>query len=274
MTLLRSTVLSLLFLSAASCTDGPATFATWLGASDKPQKAPAFYYGLCDPSTGSTCSAETLRETTESVLREVVDRPGSVVRLWMQGRTIEETRLVATATVPVFRVTGRRARAEAEDRWITEERDAFCRAAEPGLRKRIRRSPIAESLGLIALASRATRGERHIFAITDALEVSDYGEFECGHLPKPDRFARLLDAHRVLPHGSLAGIDVRFCHVDLGAIDGGRCAVSLARAAEVRAIWHAALAAAGATHIEIRPGALESQTTTTAKESSNVQTIQ
>ena len=270
---MRRHVLPLLALViAAGC--GKTTIGDWFGATDKPQKAPAFYEQLCDPSSGSTCSAETLRETTESVLREVVDRPGSVVRLWMQGRTIEGTRLVGTATVPVFRVTGRRARADAENRWIVEERDAFCRAAEPGLRKRIRRSPIAESLGVIALASPPARGERHIVAITDALEVSDYGEFECGRLPKPERFARLLDAHRVLPHGSLAGIDVRFCHVDLGAIDGGRCAVSLARAAEVRAIWHAALAAAGATHIDIRPGVLESQTTTSAKESSNVQTIQ
>src|SRR4051812_25141842 len=82
------------------------------GATDKPQKPPVFYDQLCDPSSGSTCSAETLRETSESVLREAVDQPGSIVRLWMQGRTIEGTRLVATATVPVFRVTGRRARAD------------------------------------------------------------------------------------------------------------------------------------------------------------------
>jgi hypothetical protein len=270
----RHALPALALVAVAACGKTGGTVGEWFGASDKPQKPPVFSEQLCDPSTGSTCSAETLRETTESVLREVVDRPGSIVRLWMQGRSIEGTRPVATATVPVFRVTGRRARAEAENRWVAEERDAFCRAAEPGLRKRIRRSPIAESLGVIALASPSTRGKRQIVAITDGLEVSDYGEFECGHLPKPDRFARLLATHRVLPHGSLAGVDVRFCHVDLGAIDGGRCAVSLARAAEVRAIWHAALAAAGATHINIRPGALESQTTTTAKESGNVQTIQ
>jgi hypothetical protein len=43
--LLLTLFLALLFLAA--CADGPATLATWLGASDKPQKAPAFYYGLC-----------------------------------------------------------------------------------------------------------------------------------------------------------------------------------------------------------------------------------
>jgi hypothetical protein len=260
---MRRHVLAMLALViVAGCGDKTGdTIGEWFGATDRPQKAPVFYDVLCDPSSGSTCSAETLRETSESVLREAVDHPGSVIRLWMQGRTIEGTRLVATATVPVFRVTGRRARADVENRWVGEERDAFCSAAEPGLRKRIRRSPIAESLGLIALASPPGRGKREIVAITDALEVSDYGEFECGHLPKPDRFARLLGERRVLPPGSLAGVDVRFCHVDLGAIDGGRCAVSLARAADVRTIWHAALAAAGATNIDIRPGALEPQTT-------------
>jgi hypothetical protein len=251
----------LAFVVVAGCGKSGDTIGEWFGATDKPQKAPVSYDELCDPSSGSTCSVETLRETSESVLREAVNQPGSIIRLWMQGRTIEGTRLVATATVPVFRVTGRRARADAENRWVAEERDAFCSAAEPGLRKRIRRSPIAESLGLIALASPPARGKRQIVAITDALEVSDYGEFECGHLPKPDQFARLLGEHRVLPPGSLAGVDVRFCHVDLSAIDGGRCAVSLARSADVRTIWRAALAAAGATHIDIRPGALEPQAT-------------
>jgi hypothetical protein len=260
-------VLALLVVAGCGKTGG--TIGEWFGATDKPQKAAVFYDELCDPSSGSTCSAETLRETSEGVLRDAVDRPGSIVRLWMQGRTIEGTRLVATATVPVFRVTGRRARADAEGRWVAEERDAFCSAAEPGLRKRIHRSPIAESLGLIALASPPARGKREIVAITDALEVSDYGEFECGRLPRPDRFARMLALHRILPQGSLAGVDVRFCRVDIRAIDSGRCAVSLARAAEVRAIWHAALAAAGATQIDIRPGALESQSIA-RKESSNV----
>jgi len=262
---MRRNVLAMLAVVVVAGCGGKTgnTIGEWFGATDKPQKVPVFYDQLCDPSSGSTCSAETLRETSESVLREAVDQPGSIVRLWMQGRTIEGTRLVATATVPVFRVTGRRARADAENRWVAEERDAFCSAAEPGLRKRIRRSPIAESLGLIALASPPLRGKRQIVAITDALEVSDYGEFECGHLPKPERFARLLGERRVLSQGSLAGVDVRFCHVDLGAIDGGRCAVSLARAADVRTIWHAALAAAGATHIDIRPGALEPQAAAT-----------
>ncbi len=149
----------------------------------------------------------------------------------------------------------------------------LCSAAGNSVQKRVRRSPVAESLGVIALAPTPVAGEREIIAVTDALEVSDYGEFECGRLPKPERFARSLAEHHILPPGSLSGVDVRFCHVDLGVIDGGRCAVSLARAAEIRAIWRAALTQAGASTVEIRQGGLESQTTT-GKESTHAQKIQ
>ena len=62
--------------------------------------------------------------------------------------------------------------------------------------------------------------------------------------------------------------------VSLRAIDGDRCAVSLERAAEIRAIWRAALGAAGASNVEIRQGGLDSSETTTGKESTNAQTIQ
>ncbi|MGH9419110.1 MAG: hypothetical protein ACRD3J_03985, partial [Thermoanaerobaculia bacterium] len=89
------------------------------------------------------------------------------------------------------------------------------------------------------------------------MEVSDFGKFECGPLPKPEHFARMLARDHVLPPGSLSGIRVQFCHFDLGAIDRGRCSASLARASAIRALWHSALAAAGASSVEIRQGGLD-----------------
>src|SRR2546423_13682836 len=99
----RHVLAMLALVVVAGCGKGGGTIGEWLGATDKPQKAPVFYDALCDPSFGSTCSAETLRETSDSVLREAVDRPGSIVRLWMQGRTIEGARLGAAATGPLLR---------------------------------------------------------------------------------------------------------------------------------------------------------------------------
>jgi hypothetical protein len=253
-------VLLVTALGYVGCGKNAATFAAWFGATDKPQLVSVTIDILCDASSGSTCTPDALREVTQAALREAAERPGSTVRLWMQGRNIETTRLVAVAKSPMRRVAGRRARADAEDHWVAKECASLSSAAANASRKRMRRSPIAESIGIVGLAPPPASGKREIIAVTDALEVSDYGEFECGRLPKPERFARSLTLHGVLPPGSLAGIAIRFCHVDLGAIDGGRCAVSLGRAAEIRAIWRAALTAAGASTVEIRSGGIESET--------------
>jgi hypothetical protein len=255
-------VFLVLFVTAlgwVGCGKNASTIAAWFGATDKPQLVPITIDILCDASSGATCTADALREVTQEALREAAERPGSAVRLWMQGRNIETTRLIAVAKSPERRVAGRRARAETEKRWVAKECATLSSAGANAARKRMRRSPIAESIGIVALTPSLVRGKREIIAVTDALEVSDYGEFECGKLPKPERFARSLALHGVLPPGSLTGIAVRFCHVDLGAIDGGRCAVSLGRAAEIRAIWRAALIAAGASTVEIRSGGIESE---------------
>jgi len=274
---MRSILAVLLVVGAATiavvkCGKSAATIAAWFGAADKPQPAAVTIDILCDASSGSTCNDEALREVSEAKLRAAAARPGSLVRLWMQGLSIETTRIVASATSPQHRATGRHARVGTESQWIAKQCAAF-QAAAGAMRKRVRRSPIAESIGVIALAP-AARGKREIVVITDALETSAFGQFECGRLPKPERFARTLAARHVLPPGSLKGADVTFCHVDLGAIDGGRCEVSLGRAAEVRAIWRAALTQAGASNVEIRQGGPETTNATTGKDSSNAQTIQ
>src|SRR5258706_14099985 len=116
---MRRHILAMLALViVAGCGKTGGTISEWFGATDKPQKAPVFYDELCDASSGSTCSAETLRETSESVLREAGDRPGSIIRLWMQGRTIEGTRLRATAPRPGLRATGPPPPADAGNPWV------------------------------------------------------------------------------------------------------------------------------------------------------------
>jgi hypothetical protein len=250
-------VLSLAFIG---CGDGRATVATWLGASDKPTPEPRAIDILCDPSSGSTCTDRTFREVLQVALREVADRPGSAVRIWMQGRSIETTRMIAEVRSARPRATGRRARADFDRRWIAKEYSLILSVTHMAVPKRMQRSPIAEAIGLIALAPPPVNGRRELMVVTDALEVSDYGDFECRPLPKPDRFARALARNNVLPPGSLAGVEVHFCHVDLGAIDRGRCAVSLGRAADIRTLWRAALTAAGASSVEIRQGGLDPTT--------------
>ncbi|MGH7485808.1 MAG: hypothetical protein ACRD3J_06730 [Thermoanaerobaculia bacterium] len=253
-------ILLALSLALSGCGNTHATIAEWFGASDRVEPAPVTIDILCDPSSGSTCTERSLREVVEGALRSVVNRPGSLVRLWMQGRNIETTRMIAEARSGKPRGTGRRARADYEIRWRTNALASLSGASDTIVRKRVHRSPIAEAIGVIALAPPATASTRELIVISDGMEVSDYGEFECARLPKPERFVRSLARSRVLPPGSLRGVSVRFCHFDLGAIDRGRCAVSLARASQIRDLWRAVLAAAGASSIEIRQGGFDPST--------------
>lgn len=265
MTLRRTTALFLPLFFLVSCTDGP----DWFGASDKPLPPAIIENVLCDPSAGSTCSEATLREVLGTALGQAGERPGSVVRLWIQGRDIETTRMVGEVRSVKARGSGRRARQEHESRWIAEGLRSLMAAAEPSLRLHPRRSPIAEAIGRVALATPPTKEPRLLIVVTDGFEVSDFGSFECDALPTPDRFARVLARERVLPPGSLRGMSIVFSHVDLGSIDRGRCSLSLRRAADVRAIWQTALRNAGAPHVEIQSGSFQALATA-AKEASNV----
>lgn len=245
----------------AGCGDSHATVAEWFGATDRPPAAPLTEDILCDASSGSSCNAETLHEVVDVELRKAAERPESLVRVWMQGRDIETTRIAAEFRSGASRGTGRRARADYEARWVREASASVETRAAAALLKPAHRSPIAESMGLIALAPAVPGSTREVVAITDAMEVADL-DFECGRLPKPERFVRLLAKNRILPERSLKGVSVTFCHVDLGRIDRGRCPLTLLRAEEIRSLWKAALIAAGAKSVEIREGGLDLQSTT------------
>ena len=72
-------------------------------------------------------------------------------------------------------------------------------AAKPLLAKRYRRSPIAESITRVALAGTPAQMRRFIVVISDGLEVSTFGDWECGRLPTTKRFLRNLHRGEVLP---------------------------------------------------------------------------
>jgi hypothetical protein len=263
-------LIALLVWAVAGCGDSHASIAEWFGASDRPLAAPVTEDILCDASSGSSCNAETLREAVDIALRRATERPESMVRVWVQGRDIETTRIAAEVRSGAPHGTGRRARADYEGRWVREASASIDTRTIAALRKSARRSPIAESIGLIALAPAVPGSTREIVVITDAFEVSDFGDFECGPLPKPERFTRLLAKNRVLTERSLKGVAVTFCHVDLGRIDRGRCPLSLLRADQIRALWKAALAAAGAKSVEIREGGIEPLSVTNPRKDSHV----
>jgi hypothetical protein len=172
----------------------------------------------------------------------------------MQGSTVERTRIVWTATSVKPQRSGRRAVQDEESRWIAKSlRDALS-AARPSLGCHAFRSPIAETVTRVSLATAPPDAERWITVVSDGLEVSDFANFECAKLPRASTFVQSLQRKRVLGPRSLAGIHVRMCFLDLAPVDGGRCPMTVARAIDVRALWAAALAAAGSRDVQVTEG--------------------
>lgn len=233
-----------------------STFGEALGVIDKPTPPRVAIDILCDPSAGSTCTVATLRRTVAHSLDVAVERPGSTVSVWMQGRDVATTSMAAEVTSPLRKRLGRRAKQRAAETWTASAAQTLLAASKPHLGKRYRRSPIAESITRVALAGRPVSMRRVLVIITDTLEVSKFGDWECGRLPKTERL--LLNLHRaeVLPERSLTGMSVQFCHVELSPIDANRCPVSLQRAAAIETLWRTAIKAAGADAFEIRHGAV------------------
>jgi hypothetical protein len=243
------------------CGNFGSTVDSWLGAGDKPAQSAILTDVICDPSSGSTCTEATLDNVLAAVLAHAAERPGSSVRVWLQGKDVPTTRMIGAVVSARPRGTGRRAKAAYVARWSADARRRLLAAMRESAVKRWHRSPVAESLSRVALEGGPARADREIIVITDALEVSDFGDFECGVLPSPKRFVSTLERNHVLDPRSLAGVRVRFCHLDLGAIDRGRCAMTLARAEAVEALWTAAVKAAGAAEVTFDHGALRASVT-------------
>jgi hypothetical protein len=202
---------------------------------------------LCDSGAGSTCTTETLNTTLDRELAAAAERPESIVRLWSMGTTVGDTTIVGVAVSPQNTKRGRTSRKLVQDHFVATAKTDLLKAIEPRLAGAARRrSPIAESIARIVWAAAPPRMPRRFVIITDAREVSSFGDFECGVLPKPGEFVEKLHSDLVLPSGSLNGVAVEFIHVSLGAVDGDRCAFSLSRAAAIRELWKAAITSAGA----------------------------
>lgn len=254
----RSLVVVLILLTllaglTASCDWSKRTVVD-MGLIDSPAPAPLVDDVDCDGSRGSSCSASTLALVLTPALTAAASRPGSIVRLWMQGSTVERTRIVWTATSLKPKRSGRRAVQDEESRWVaTSLRDALA-AARPSLGCHAFRSPIAETVTRVSLATAPQGAERWITVVSDGLEVSDFANFECAKLPRASTFVQSLQRKRVLGPTSLTAIHVRMCFLDLAPVDGGRCPMTVARAIDVRALWAAALVAAGSRDVQVTEG--------------------
>lgn len=226
-----------------------------LGLSDGDPPPPAMVDLICDSSKGSSCTSETVNAVLNVALPYASIRSDSSVRFWAQGSAFGDTRLAGSQKVGRPSKPGKKSQNAYEIRWVDNARDYFAKAVEPYLaRPGASRSPIAEGISKVALAGGAPGFARLLVVISDAREVSQFGDFECGPVPSGEKFTRALLREGVLMPGSLTGAKVHFAFVTEGEVDGQRCGATVGRATQVRALWLEALTRAGAAEVSFSGG--------------------
>lgn len=240
-----SSLAVLLSLLLPACDSSRAGFDSVFGTPE-PDRSTRCVDIVVDGSRGSPANRESLRASGGAALPFVATSPGGLVRVWVIGRAgFGDTRLVTSVVTPAFRGRSTKARRAAQERWAADSLRSLLGACEPlwaGARPRT--SPLFDGLTKVAIATPGTT-TRVIAVISDLREESPRGHWECGALPRPDAFPRLLHRDSLLLPGSLSRTRVLFTSVGMGEIDGNRCPVRLDRELLIQQLWTAVIAAAG-----------------------------
>lgn len=244
--------LACLFLSGCGGVGG--SLGEWLGVVDPPSPPVVTVDVLCDHSSGSSCDERSLASTLELVLQRVVQSPGSEVRVWSMGDDLTSTVLVARQSVTAPAKSGVRAQRAHDREFLNAAREVFQQATASMFSQHRRRSPIAESLALVALSSTPQTHHRIIVALTDAREESRFAHFECGSLPSTEPFLDSLHAEGVLMPGSLASVNVIFSFAGLTPVEADRCRITIDRFTRTQEIWRAVIQTAGGAFVFLTGG--------------------
>lgn len=247
-------ILTSMFCAAACDSPAFASSCRQIGLCEEDPKPAELLDLLCDHSVGSSCTTKTLEQTTDRVVQHISERPGSRMRVWMLGATVEKTVVVVEHAIPAAKGGSAKSQRAQAARVAATAREVLLTGIAPAFESPpVRRSPIAEAIAKVALAD-ASGLYRRVIVITDAREVSTLGDFECRALPTNAQFAALLQRMNVLSTGQLAGIDILFAHVAGQSVPGRGCPVSVDRELRIKALWTTALRAAGASRVHISSG--------------------
>lgn len=219
-----------------------------LGFSDPAPPSPQTYFIVCDASLDSTCEGGELDAQLRLVGQHLVTRPGSHLEVHLVAARAEENLVLGRLDVPPITERNARALAGRERRFLDSLRAQVCGPALRELRAaRPRRSPLAETLTRVSLSTAS--GERHVVVLTDLREYSEVLDAECAELPTERAWIARLRRRSFLPPGSFANTTVHFARASAGPVSGRGCRWSVGREIALRALWRAALEAAGASAV-------------------------
>lgn len=226
-----------------------------LGMCETPVQPPQIVDVVCHTARGSTCDRQAFEATLTASFDRISSSPGSRLRVWTVGSSVENTVVVAEHVVPPAVQRGSARTREAQARRVTDNAKANILALVGSLLERTpaRRSPIAESIAKIAL-SEGYGLARSIVLVSDGREFSTVADLQCGRLPSDAQFAAQLKRVGVLQPGALDGVEIDFTHFAGTPILDRGCGVSVARDLRLRALWSAALRTAGASRVRITTG--------------------
>lgn len=204
---------------------------------------------VCDDSPGSTCNLETLDNTVAEAVRHVLKRPESRVEFWTLGNDLASTYMVGSVTTRESPRKGLRAIEAFEERFLLDARTGFRAMFEAvqSQKKPLRRSPILNALGKLALSTENKR-HWHIIVISDMLEFSEFGDWECAP-PQDSAFRVAVNRRLPLTSNSLRGVRISVAYMEMGRIANSRCAVEIDHMRQVRKLWATVLYAAGARDV-------------------------
>lgn len=212
--------------------------------SGPPPPVPLVVDILLDASLDSSASPATATSTITMAAHAVADRPGSVIRCWLLGASVMTTRVVSTAVVPAPSRSGKRSREAARDAFLRERLPALIEPVLAALKEPPpRRTPLVQSLLLIAMADAPPHVQRHILACTDMKESELFPE--ASRPPSVQRVNELL--HATDCPTRLAGIKVTFVYCSLRASTNPRCNLTVIGYEELRRFWTDFISHAGGT---------------------------
>lgn len=217
-----------------------------LGLADEVPAAPLTIDVEIDATRGSSGAVRASVSSTLTVVFETVaTRPGSHVRVWRLD-PVRAAELVSEVEAP-SREGGGAVSEEARAAFVGDALAESLALLDPLIEasSAARRSPIAESVGRMALADGYDH-ERHIVLVSDGRERAAVN-LECGSLLPPERFASAMRARGLLTPGSLTGVHVHLAQLRMDPIRGRGCAATFERESAIRAAWTTALEGAGAT---------------------------
>ena len=241
-------------LAALGCGDYRQALEA-IGVTD-PVPEPAVRVALlCDRSEGSTCTAESTRDTLQILLSAIAARPGSTLAVWSLGESFAETSKLIEIVSPVDQAPADRSRKRPAEHWVLKHAELGVEVLTEALKHPLRRSPIAQGIGKIALGQDVD----FIIIVSDAREYSDsLGDLECESPLRPAAFLDAMREEEVFRDGALATVEVVFTNMRDGAVADDRCAVSAATSGRLRAAWRTALKGHGSPHVHFYPGRLNS----------------